>query len=173
MAQTIAMYRGTGSLASGTTNTTLFTQSGGSATRVISNSVVFYVNAINQNLYASVTVTPSTGVAYVVGHGLWTAAGVQFTIADNVSAFSQSLGATPAPMYNFAQITQNTVANYAPGNVVHPYDVTINTTTSNTRGGGLPGNFWIGSGDSVVLRINSATQAITAYSYSFTTITES
>ena len=70
MAQTIALQRGTTTVAgSGASSVTLFTQSGGTATRVILNQLSFYnsTSASNQSSKVIVYLTSSGGQTSVIG----------------------------------------------------------------------------------------------------------
>lgn len=166
MAQTIAMQRGTGTLsASGNTSATLFLQSGGSATRVIVNGIAFFTNSGTGNpMYMSLYVDSSGGPGYIVGKYYQYTASGQFTVSPSngmgTVGSGPGFGDCSTQLYNGSSTTWPAFAS--PSNVTAAF-------------GGLSSvmqNFWLGPGDSVVLRANNGGLAQT-YGYSFTTITES
>jgi len=93
MAQTILMRRGTGSISGGNGTATLFTQSGGLATRVIFNNIAFYTTNTNTSFYLYVYVTPSGSAPYVIGQLQVTASGAQFSaVNDNNNPIGTAAG---------------------------------------------------------------------------------
>jgi len=170
MAQTIAMQRGSGSISVGTSSVlvTLFTQSGGTATRVVFNGFSYACSNTNSNVAVLLRVDQSGGGKYVLGKQQMTAAAATFV--PMVTNMYQ-------PVYNGSALS-NTAGNFSHNvggsdyvGTGSPFDTTIR---ADIAGGGIPQNFWIGPSDAVVLNIqNNSGSFTTNYAYSFTTITES
>lgn len=185
MAQTIALQRGsTGVTWDGTTLTTLFTQSGGTATRVIVGGVSahssvssplsmgMFVKQSGASVYTMVAFksTSSGGTSFSLdffgGSTINNPFGQRASTANMTSSSSVIAGnasATYTALQNFNGIllAGGDAANYL-GGTSSNYDV-------------CPQQFWIGSGDSVVMKFFNFnnTAATGNVGYSFTTITES
>ena len=186
MAQTVALQRGTTSVsADNSSSVTLFTQSSGTATRVIVNSLGMYFSPQpNTGTQAFVLyVTSSGGQTTVIGiiRSSSTSRSVQFTPAGSpTSQFLGGMNSTNGQVYPFVpNITSNGatgVGSSAPNSVSVTY---LSTST------GLPiniisSNFYIGPSDVISMKGfaqqvsgKSTTSCTMSISYSFTTITES
>lgn len=160
MPQTIAMQRGTGTLpASGNTSATLFTQSGGSATRVITNGITFF--ASGGYSFMHLIVVPLGGSGYIIGRYFAYVASGQFSVSP--AGGLNIVGGGPYDVTTqISASAGNVAANYNPAAV----------SASQGQPSSAPQTFWIGPGDEVKLRANNDGYAQT-YSFSFTTITES
>jgi len=190
MAQTVATQRGTGS-GSQSGSATLFTQSGGNATRVIFNQFAAY--AANSNYTSSLTFTMN----HVVSNGSTNIIGWYRTSAASSTSFQ--LFPNPnstGPMETVPYINSNgqvyssnvnggisgTVGNYPGSSNTVSIGVPVNTSNP-TFSSYAPQNFWIGPDDSVVIRwaygqyydVFQGGQFYPniTYAYHFTTITES
>jgi hypothetical protein len=188
MAQTIALQRGTTTVTSnGTTSATLFTQSGGTATRVIPNAIGIYFSATPNFNYVifGVYVAISGGQTLLVGYlhqGNTTYnRSFQFPIsampntgASNGVWNTNGLVVIPTTPY-FANTSTTGVGNTAIENVNVNYPL-----AANTRLVILPSSFYIGASDAIVVKAygfnaigKGSPTALTAnITYSFTTITE-
>ena len=159
MAQTIAMIRGTTTCANGS-SVTLFTQSGGTATRVILNWVAFYVtggtnySSPNCNLYH----TSSSGGAGVV------------------AAWANNSGNSGGQFSGGIPSTQSGSANSVFSNVTGNYPALLQAMRVSSLGstpGFTASNFWIGPSDTVSLSWYDNNSQNINVAYSFTTVTES
>lgn len=184
MAQTIAMQRGTTTVsATGISEVTLFTQSGGIATRVILNQLGASISEVPNHAYMTLIHQVSGGQAFVLGILKYATSGPRsFQFAPGVSSAnpfaavpmlnstSNSLGRSSNPVIH--SDGSNGVANITPSSV----NVSWPDGSTDTRYSMLCSNFYMGPGDSLLVRcradINSGTATATI-SYSFTTITES
>jgi len=159
MPQTIAMIRGTTSCANGS-SVTLFTQSGGTATRVILNWVAFYNTGTNS--YSS----PNCVLYHTSSAG---GAGVVAGWANNSSNYGgQISGGIPS-------VTSNS-SNSVFGNVAGNYPALLQAMRVNNISAGTTfaaSNFWIGPSDSVSLSWYDNNNQNINVAYSFTTVTES
>jgi hypothetical protein len=170
MPQTIATQRGTGS-ATRNTSTTLFTQSGGNATRVIFNQLAFYSSGASGSLsYPTISIvhTVSNGSTNIIGwyKGYGSMAGGQICPNPNGTGPTQTNGTSNS---NGGFMVNGNSYNY-PGSdsfyIQGGYtDISI--------GSYAPQNFWISSGDSVSLRYQESNPNTLNYAYHFVTITES
>lgn len=163
------MQRGTG-VTSGTgfISTTLFTQSGGNATRVIFNGLSMKTGA--SQWWATICVVASGGGSTVIGWGQFYASGTQFVPMAMQANTAYSPGGNTSPTANLATAWANQGSATYPG--ASQPNLIANGYPGLSSGGGMPLNFWIGPSDSVVLRIYN-TGATTDFGWSFTTITES
>jgi len=159
MPQTIAMVRGTTTCTSGS-SVTLFTQSGGTATRVILNWVAFYTTgggtygSPNCNLYH----TSSSGGAGVVA--AW---------ANNSGNFGgQHSGGIPSVTSNSSNSVFGNVSGNYPALLQAMRVSSVAVTPSFAAS-----NFWIGPSDSVSLSWFDNNGLAITIAYSFTTVTES
>jgi len=183
MAQTIAMQRGTTTItANGTGPTTLFTQSGGTATRVIINGISGYSGS-NYNYWCMMLSITNTGtsvnlpVAFKSTGGTFGACGGFFFLsglgaASNGAAQKANTAATGT---SAAVLLSN--ANTWPRSG-DPVIVSVNDAlTPNGSSGAVyeycPQNFWIGPGDSVCLGLYNSGGGSTNVAWNFTTVTES
>ena len=163
------MQRGTGTWAAGGNITaTLFTQSGGTATRVIVNSVVLKATNDSSIWQSSVIIATSGGGSQLIGWGQWYGNSGQFVPLDHNANTMVYNGSALTNFWAWAPRTStaNTyAADVAPGSVAGPY-------SGLTQGGAIPLNLWMGPSDSIQLKITNNSYGGT-YAYSFTTITES
>lgn len=185
MAQTIALQRGSAAITwNGTSLTTLFTQSGGTATRVCIGGVSAY-SSVAAPLAMGIFVKQSAVSVYTMiafktinsavqsysldffGGSSITTAGAQLSATNNTVSSQNIIGNTATVDYtamsNFSGIEQ------AGGSV----GIFLGGTQSNFEV--CPQQFWIGAGDSVVMKFYNFnnTAATGNVGYSFTTITES
>jgi hypothetical protein len=176
MAQTVATQRGTGS-ASNNTITTLFTQSGGNATRVIFNQLAFYSNQLAGAFnYPTISIvhTVSNGSTNLIGwwkSGPSTVYGGQICPNPNGTSPMQTNGSASGTSFasNGGYLANNYTFNY-PGSYGYFY---IFGSADTNYGSYAPQNFWISSGDSVSLRFYDSNSNGLIYAYHFVTITES
>lgn len=187
MAQTIALQRGTTSVTSDYGSVTLFTQSGGTATRVIVNSISVYFPTPPDTgtVYITLFVTQSGGQSTMLGHLRTTNRTKSYQFTAGASTDNQFAG---VGLSQFNSSTNSVVAstpiiyannNNGPagaGNVVGMEWSTL----ANSHFGMLNSNFYIGPSDLVGMRISAnkvsgkgTIQVTGNISYSFTTITES
>lgn len=170
MAQTIAMVRGSGSLASGSADATLYTQSGGNATRVIFNGLSMKTSSGGTQWYTTICLISAGGSSSVLGWGRWYAGAAQFVpmAMQANTAYSPGGNSSATASLPTAWANQN--------NITYTGDSQPDQISSGypglALGGGMPLNFWMGSGDSIRLR-NYNSSYSTNFGYSFTTITES
>ncbi|NDG29902.1 hypothetical protein EB118_07370 [bacterium] len=186
MAQTIALQRGYTSTAASGGNVTLFTQSGGIATRVIVNNLsvcvspsAYYTNYVPGIL---VNVAQSGGGSYVIGHAkvqTWSGySAMQFLPygPDNVF-ITQHTGYFPMILIGYSSTSGVGNASLSGG-----FSSNVQISSGNSYiYSGIASNFYIGPNDSVQIRVYaqygdaySGIYPCTAYIYySFTTITES
>ena len=172
MPQIVATQRGTGS-ATKNTITTLFTQSGGNATRVIFNQLAFYSNGAIGSLNGptiSIVHTVSNGSTNIIG---WykgygsSATGGQICPNPNGTGPTQTNGTSNS---NGGFMVNNNSFDY-PGSA--SYFNIQGGYTDISIGSYAPQNFWISSGDSVSLRYHDGVPNTLNYAYHFVTITES
>lgn len=190
MAQTIALQRGTLSLnADNTSVGTLFTQSGGTATRVIVNSlVVVFGGATNtaNEMTIMLYTTQSGGAAQLLGMIKTTTAGGQSwqfipgSRTDNTWTGNSVNSNTSTRFATTQPLLYSTGTNGVPTSAASATVVTYNTTSSLTSANCLNNNFYIGPSDTVQMKMyalrNTGKGNFTlssTISYSFTTITES
>jgi len=170
MAQTIATQRGTGSLYNGIA--TLFTQSGGNATRVIFNQLAFYSNSSTMSsAIISIIHTVSNGSTNIIGW--WRPNGGVYAgqICPNPNGTSpmQTTWNTNGYGNSNGGLIQVNTLNY-------PGSFTVFAITGYSDmgyGSYAPQNFWIGPGDSVAIRFYDGNGNGLNYAYHFVTITES
>lgn len=160
MAQTVAIQRGTGSF-TGNSSVTLFTQSGGLATRVISCSFTYYSTA-STNKYISLAVSASGGPIYPVGYMFTQNA--SGALMPSLNPFDPSNNSTN-PALRVTLSTSSTSAYPA----ADPAGISVATATS---GGQMYQNFWMGPSDVLRIYHNVAASTVT-YGYQFVTVTES
>jgi hypothetical protein len=184
MAQTIATQRGTGS-GSQSGSATLFTQSGGNATRVIFNQFAAYGDYPYRSFVKfTMNHVVSNGSTNILG---WYQAqgndGTSFQLCPNPNGNNPvgMIGSDAAAMSQNGGLIGG--SNYAyPGNsyavyLKSPYVYAGISSVSSYA----PQNFWIGAGDSVVINWaygsyysgGNAFSPNIIYAYHFTTITES
>lgn len=187
MAQTIAIQRGTTTVSgSGTSTVTLFTQSGGTATRVIINQLIIYFSdyAQNSGTGANLYLTSSGGYSSIIGQLKYNSSSsiyaMQFiTGAPNNGFNGTSPGTSNSNLSSNPFIFQNsTIGDMLASNFA-------NTTTQYSNSSyeaycNVPANFYMGPGDALKMRVRGqipsgkGTASRTAnIGYSFTTITES
>jgi hypothetical protein len=174
MAQTIAMQRGTVSTnwtvnATSASTTTLFTQSGGIATRVICNSL-----AVNTNYNGSGNIifylTNASGVSVPIGAcrqgSSW------FNVAILPSEV-QGVGVGSAYFQGSAFFQQQNASVTSFG-LANPNQTIGGSVSDPTHMVYFPKNIWMGNGDSITVRgFVHSTATTTSVDFNFTTITES
>lgn len=183
MAQTIALQRGTTTVTgNGTTEVTLFTQSGGTATRVILNQLGASISEVPTNAFMTLIHQVSGGHDFVLGILKFGSSGARsFQFPSGASpnqAFSGSSALTSTSASKLISIMPvinsdgtSGVANVSPSGVF----VDWATSAADTRMAILCSNFYMGPSDSLRIRCRADGVSTTTatISYSFTTITES
>jgi hypothetical protein len=171
MAKTIAMQRGTSTI-SPSSPATLFTQSGGYATRVICNQLVFY--AASGSLYY-----PTCELALYNSSGPRTTLAMIYpaTTAPGAIQFLPHCGQN-----NASHPVANSVQQF--GAVGGPGSSSLGTSTNNGPNTtywqannvytnlNIPSEFYIGPGDSLVAKYQNDNGSDVRVGWSFTTITE-
>ena len=186
MAQTVAAQRGTTTVTTnGQTATTIFTQSSGTATRVILNSISWRSlnGGISNRMALTVDVNNSgneTCVAFIHTADCGSA-GQGLTMFPNSSLFPISSTTTSAATYADGWII-NAKDNYYLGTKINSNNMYF---LSGPNGSGqsnaysfnfnfVPSQFWMNSGDVLKLRVfHGGTSETANVVYSFTTVTES
>jgi len=183
MAQTIAMQRGTTTItANGTGPTTLFTQSGGTATRVIINGISGYAAGTTNYWCMMLSITNSgtsvnLPVAFKSTGGNGGSTGGFFFLSGLGAA---SNGA--AQKYNTASTGTSAAVLLSNANTWprsgDPMIVAVdNALTCSGSASAVyeycPQNFWIGPGDQVCFGIYNGASSSVNVAWNFTTITES
>ena len=177
MAQTVAIQRGITSVVATSTGaeTTLFTQSGGAATRVIINQLTFYSpNTQVARLFVLTLNFNSSGgykspFIYMRGNGV--SAMTFIPGPTDSAAATQQTGTTAvgglALLSNTATSTGVSMGNLSSSLLY------LGTASDNMFQTG-PTNFWMGPGDSISVKLSiNADTPTCPIGYSFTTITES
>ena len=190
MAQTVATQRGTGSSASYNGSATLFTQSGGNATRVVFNQLAAYTSTSEtvDTVYFTMNHVVSNGSSNVIGwyryygsNGLGSIGSLQLFPNPNGTSPTESIPFvinTSLYTYNIhGGMTSGPTGNY-PGSSYSLFMAGPTNPNSPYISSYVPQNFWIGSGDSIVIRWYWAWTASgyypgINYAYHFVTITES
>ena len=183
MAQTIAMQRGSQSVTcQGTNRYTLFTQSGGNATRVVINGLAIYASSSNSagnwsiglfiknsgtSVYLPVAFKNNPGSANTMnvfllpGIGANANTGAQrASTNDTISAVSLLGGNTNDWPNADNMILQGISSQVTLGNSTALYDY-------------CPQNIWLGSGDALILSTHNPATLAATVAWNFTTITES
>jgi hypothetical protein len=174
MAQTIATVRGTAT-AGNSSQTTLFTQSGGYSTRVILNQVTWYYNSSYTSVYANLLHISSSGPVTIIGF---------FAITSGAGVSSGQLMPNPngtSPTQSTGVSTTNASANAivafsasAGGNTwlgsLSPYSLVFGGNYGYSY---MPQNHWISPGDSIAFVQYNGGTVSSQIGYHFTTITES
>lgn len=188
MAQTIALQRGTATVTSNMSSaTTLFTQSGGTATRVIVNQLIFsssseWSNSILNNKGLAIYHTSSGGLTSLLGLFILQQGSLkegQFPIAANSANLWE--GQSPASLaYDSTTVPAiyTSAAQGISGSTSFPPAYPEWTSgPSYKKYAIIPSQFYIGPGDSLSFkaqgRDGSSQPTTITLSYSFTTITES
>jgi hypothetical protein len=183
MAQTIAAQRGTATVTSnGTTANTLFTQSTGTATRVILNSsAVKHGETQLDRMSLCINVNGTGNYACVALKGV-----------SNTGNSSYGINMMPSSSYTPLTTTMTGSSSYVDRWIQHAVNTNhyLGSTVANDRwsfagpngvsqtGGNVsvdyvPSQFWLNSGDSLVLFHFCSAGGTSDCVYSFTTITES
>jgi hypothetical protein len=175
MAQTIAMQRGVlttnwTDASSSAPLQTIFTQSGGTATRVICNSLQMTTNYNIQGTIQFYLINASSGAATVIGMSRPNTSWYNLAILPRTETEGYNSGAGIYPSGYFITQANSAVANMS---LATP----ASAAAESQQGNNLmffPKNQWMGNGDSIAVRgylHPSATS--TTVIYNFTTITES
>jgi len=170
MAQTIAMHRGVGAVSVGSTGVpvTLFTQSGGIATRVIFNNFAYYCSNTNSNVILVMRVDQSGGGNLILTRGQITGSGGNIPSMGTNGAYQPVGGSSLSGIKLRFQINSTSGTYPGTGNP----DITSSWVSGDN--GAMPQQFWIGPSDAVVISMQNNSGTFTMnYAYSFTTITES
>lgn len=182
MAQTIALQRGTSSVTlDGTTRYTMFTQSGGTATRVIINGCAFYSDTARSGLMGGIFVQKSGGGYFSVAIKLvgnsTTVGSMDFLpgMVNNVGGATNgtSAGITGASIFVGALAT-----DYQSNQNMSQFALYGATSAQSGFGNAslfeyCPSQFWIGPSDVVYFKGRNNSGDPGQVSWSFTTITES
>jgi hypothetical protein len=182
MAQTIAMQRGTTTItANGTGPTTLFTQSGGTATRVIINGIAGYSGGSSSYWCMMLSVTNS-GTSVNLPVAFKSTGG--FTGSIGGCFFLSGLGAASngGAQYSGAATTASAAVL---GNYANTWPRSGDPIIAGANGSLVvsgsqaavyeycPQNFWIGPGDQVCLGLYNSAGSSVNVAFNFTTVTES
>lgn len=188
MTQTVGLQRGTTTVTPNGNNTvTLFTQSGGTATRVIPSQLCFYAtssaNSANQIM---VRLTTSGGQTSIIGVARISSAGGfyawQFTITGSPNNnFVGTGGLSGYGSFLNSNVNLSQASTVGDMGSATPSSIALNYSDSGTqRNIFLPSNFWMGPGDSISIKPfwqnvsgKSVSYPTLNISYSFVTITES
>jgi hypothetical protein len=183
MAQTIALQRGTTTVTgNGTTEVTLFTQSGGTATRVILNQLGASISEVPSNAYMTLIHQVSGGHTFVLGILKYPASGARsFQFPSGASSDQAFSGNSVLSSTSASKLISSMPVIYSDGTSgvanVSPNSIGIEWATSanDTRMAMLCSNFYMGPSDSLRIRCRAdgAGTTTATISYSFTTITES
>jgi len=181
MAQTIAMQRGTTTVTpDDATSVTLFTQSGGTATRVILNQLGFYFSSTpaSGTVHAVVLHTVSGGQTFMLGilrdpdrRRSYQFPPGAFTNNAFTGSATQTAASSSAVWSNFPILSGTGSAGVGSSDasgVILDY-----TTGTSAKYSMMPSNFYIGPSDSISMKILATGPTTANISYSFTTITES
>jgi hypothetical protein len=182
MAQTIALQRGTSSVTlNGSTKYTAFTQSGGTATRVIINGVSFYSDNARTGLAMLLGVQKSGGGFFMVAMKMISnnaSIGSMDFLPGNMSNISGGSAGTNAVISTQTVTAGNVGGSYQANQ--NPGDNTISGGNNTSQGFGnasnfefCPAQFWIGPSDIVYFVGRTSSADTGQWSWSFTTITES
>ena len=179
MAQTIAMQRGSTSATFNSTRYTLFTQSGGNATRVIINAITVWSgsgfggwgNMMLQVLNSGTSVYLPIAIK-MSGAAINPSAMTFIPETVGISGGAQQASST-------ATLTSQTLWYPDGSDWPNTNGMTIQGAVSNASSSNgnsnfefCPRNFWIGSGDSVILQVKGSSNPSGTMGWSFTTITE-
>jgi hypothetical protein len=171
MPQTVALQRGSGTLNSGSF-ATLFTQSGGLATRVIVSQLVFYVGASGpvDSPQLILSHLSSNGTASVIGYA-------QAFASDTNLRQGQLMPSSGENGLKNASFSNSVALNgYARGTSAdwlgasQGFNMDLNDSS---RRSFVPQNFWIGPSDSVRINWNEGSSKVVTYGFTFVTVTES
>ena len=183
MAQTIALQRGVASITwDGTTQTTLFTQSGGTATRVVFNGCGAYNGSASAGMLMSIFVKLSGGTGSYCVASVWIG-----NSANNASIDFRPGNTNAVGGGTNGSAAINSGATVLAFNTASTYSMDVNMVYANLFGGMnasggfgsgniyefCPAQFWIGPGDAIIFKCRAATSNSGQVAYSFTTITES
>lgn len=169
MAQTIAMQRGVVSCPNDGI-VTLFTQSGGTSTRVIFNQLTWFYNQTSANTNGVITYYNASGGSSIIGflRNNQSSSQMQFMTTD-FGMLSYNNGSSTSPV--FSSLGNNAGASYIGANTGSAAPQP--NTPSGACLSNMPTNFWIGPSDSIKFTWYHADSGTATVSYSFTTITES
>ena len=183
MAQTIALQRGSTTVSSGGgSGVTLFTQSGGTATRVIINGLAFKNSVAGSGCVAQLYVAQSGGSVFWAVAAKGASSGNAcggfdfFPGTFNMNGAQRESSSSSLTGAVILGINTNNVFP-ADGNVAAYNIFSTNNVTSNVASMSnyetCPQQFWIGSGDAVAMKIFNNGGGTATIGFSFTTITES
>lgn len=184
MPQTIALQRGTTTVSTdNVTSVTLFTQSGGIATRVILNQLGFFFSGSPTAglIHAVVLHTVSGGQTFMLGILRDTDRRRSYQFPPGASSNSAFLGSATQTAASTSAVWSNFPIMSGTGSTgVGSSDasgvITDYSTGTSAKYSMMPSNFYMGPGDSITMKIFaevSGGPTTANISYSFTTITES
>jgi hypothetical protein len=189
MSQTVALQRGSTSVtANGADYANFFTQSGGTATRVILNGIgLFTQTGTDYQIFCALLVKSagsSTNV-FTIGaksFGNTSTPGFDFSpadgIADNVSGYAPTSTSAIGNKLAIAGMSSFTGATFGGSTFSQFMSITGGGSSTTLSGGqfnysSVPRDFWIGPSDVVAMKLIGGNTRTFTIAYSFTTITES
>lgn len=186
MAQTIAIQRGELSLVWNNALYTIFTQSTGTATRVIFGGMNCYSGGSPGANVGMMTFIQNSTANRWTPVSIWSASKAAgqicgfLTFPSQSSTYRQSFAGSTILQTNAGNsIGSQDSTGYIGGNSlnsVNMYGGNSNTTFPFGTVGNMdqqPAQFWMGSGDSLVIRVISSSSSAAFLAYNFVTITES
>jgi hypothetical protein len=182
MPQTVALQRGTSSITlDGTTKYTMFTQSGGIATRVIINAVSFYADSVRSGMMGGIFVNKSGGGTFTIALLIMSNNVSQANLDFRPGNMNNLGGATNGTGTQFSGITVvqgTTSGNYYADTLISNFGLSGGPNASTGFGSQsnyefTPTQFWIGPSDVVVFKARNNSADSGQVAWSFTTITES
>ncbi len=185
MAQTIAIQRGELSFTWNDTLSTIFTQSGGTATRVIFGGYNSYTTGGPGSNVGMMTFIQNSAGNRWTPVSLWSGT----RTSQNIYGFSvfpsqsnttregyggatalyntgNAIGSASGAGYLGTTAITNAIIMGGNGNANLPFGATSNIDLQ-------PSQFWMGPGDSLVIRVTSSSSGASYLAYNFVTITES
>jgi hypothetical protein len=179
MAQTIAMQRGSTSATFDNTRYTLFTQSGGNATRVIINAITVWSGGGFGTPAAMMLQVLNSGTSVYLPIAMKSGGGA---VSPSAMTFiPETVGVNAGAVRTSTTETLSGQTLWFPGGSGWPSasDANLVGAASNvSQSNGqfafeyCPKNFWIGPGDSVILQVKGSSNPSGTMGWSFTTITE-
>jgi hypothetical protein len=189
MAQTVALQRGSTTVSGdGNAYANLFTQSSGTATRVIINGVACYSNTADYQIFAGLLVKSAGSSTNVLTIGLKSFGGASLAAFDFGSYDSNESNFTGYSTTSTIPFSNKVNMGWATGGVGTSFGGVPYTAGGVTVIGGgtssainsnqatyfsVPRDFWIGPSDVVSVKIFGGNIRSWTVAYSFTTITES
>ena len=169
MPQTIAIQRGTVTLTSGNTPTTVYTQSGGLATRIIFNFVALQSAGTFSNPALNIVHVSSAGGAALIGNWRIQSGWGNGFVTANQGAFALGQQPTPGAFLQGGFGSGGTNFYTAEQNALN---VQIQSPVNFERSSCLPQNSWIGPSDTIKIAWQDGGGNSVTAAWSFVTITE-